>query len=89
MKPQIASLGQSLAEFFCDAFVGLWFGKDYDPDREGESPPPQSIPILFHFLHRGAPPPNIVHFGVGDADVMGSSPGVYVSEITDIDEPSE
>ncbi len=84
LKPNITTLGRSLSDFFCDAFIGLWFGKAYDPVREGDNPPLNSIPILFHFLHRGAPPPNVVYFGISDADVTGVRPGVYVTEIRDI-----
>ena len=34
LYPNLFTLGQSLQDFFCDAFIGLWFGKDYDPKRK-------------------------------------------------------
>jgi hypothetical protein len=76
--------GKPLSEFFCDSFVGLWFGKDYDPQREQEEPPSTSVGVLYHFLHRGVPPPNVVFFGIGNAGKLGVAPGVYVQDIIDI-----
>lgn len=86
LYPGLCELGQSFSDFFSETFLGLWFGKDYDPVKEGEHPPASSIPILYHFLHRGLPPPNVVYFGLGSADQMQLPPGVYVTDVTDMGE---
>jgi len=84
LGPLVFTLGKPLAEFFCDGFLGLWFGKDYDPKKECEEPPPESIGILYHFLHRGTPPPNVVHFGLSSRRELRVRPGVYIDDIVDI-----
>jgi hypothetical protein len=84
LYPDIAEFGQSLSDFFCESFLGLWFGRDYDPVKEGVRPPANSIPILYHFLHRSVPPPNVVYLGIGSGKRMRVRPGVYVSRITEI-----
>jgi hypothetical protein len=81
----LLNLGQPLADFFCNAFIGLWFGKDYEPTKYGEKPPQRSIPILYHFLHRNAPPPNVAYFGLSTHQRTQIPAGVYVNEIVDID----
>ncbi len=79
-------LGKPFTEFFCDLFLGLWFGKEYNPEEQEYSPPPNSISILYHFLHRNTPPPNVVYFGISSAKGTKYKPGFYVDNITDIDE---
>jgi hypothetical protein len=76
--------GKPLSEFFCESFVGLWFGKDYEAQRAQDRPPKDSIGVLYHFLHRGAPPPNVVFFGLQSARQVNVAPGVYVREVVDI-----
>ena len=78
------SLGMKLSEFFCESFLSLWFGKDYNSEKEGENPPKKSIPVLYHFLHRGNTPPNVIFFGISSGNKLGLSPGVYIDKQTDI-----
>ena len=85
LHPGLFSLGQSLADFFCNAFLGLWFGKHYDAKKLREKPPSRSVPILYHFLHRSVPPPNVVYFGLSTQGKTRLPPGVYVSGVVDID----
>ena len=84
LNGRILPFGQPLSEFFSEAFLGLWFGKDYDPVREKENPPATSIAVLYHFLHRMVPPPNVVYLGVMSAQQSGLRPGVYVNDIQDL-----
>lgn len=83
LEPGILTLGRSLAEFFCDSFIGLWFGRDYNPERECEDPPSTSIGVLYHFLHRGVPPPNVVYFGIRYRRGR-DAPGFIVRDIKDV-----
>lgn len=78
-------LGKPMSEFFSEEFLGLWFGKNYVPEREGDTPPPDSIGVLFHYLHRGSPPPNVVHIGISSTAASRFAPGVYIHEPVDID----
>lgn len=84
LNSSVLPLGKPLSEFFCDAFISLWFGKSYDPEKEGDKPPSSSIPVLYHFLHRGNPPPNVVYFGIMSGRRLNIPPGVYVHDRVDI-----
>ena len=84
VPPTLLRAGKPLSEFFCDSFVGLWFGKDYASQRAEDHPPKESIGVLYHFLHRGTPPPNVVYFGLSSARQVKVPPGVYVQDIIDI-----
>lgn len=80
----ILPFGRPLSEFFSEAFIGLWFGKDYTPEKAGENPPKTSVAILYHFLHMGVPPPNVVSFGIMSGKLLGVRPGVYVNDVVDL-----
>src|SRR5262249_1273563 len=56
-----------LSEYITDEFLGLWHGADFYSRQYKETPGPESIPVLFHFLHMGAPPPNTAYFGLSQA----------------------
>jgi len=83
LNSSVISIGKPISEFFCDAFISLWFGKSYLPEKERDDPPSNSISVLYHFLHKGNPPPNVVYFGIESGHQLGMQPGVYVSEIVD------
>lgn len=85
LRRNIFAFGQPLSEFFSEAFIGLWFGKDYDAKKENENPPETSIAILYHFLHQGVPPPNVVYFGLMSSQKAGIRPGVYIRDVVDLD----
>lgn len=84
LTQQVVDLGKPLSEFICDAFLSLWFGREYRPEKEGESPPPNSIGVLYHFLHAGPPPPNVVFLGLTSSNRLVAPPGVYVEEMKTI-----
>lgn len=71
-------VGKPLAEFLCDVFLALWFGRDYDPVLEGDKVPSGSIGVLYHFLHSAVPPPNVLYMGVASAKKHQTKPGVVV-----------
>jgi hypothetical protein len=84
LSNSVLRFGRPLSEFFSEAFIGLWFGKDYTPEKAGEAPPKDSVAILYHFLHMGVPPPNLVYFGMTSGRLLGIRPGVYVNEVVDL-----
>jgi hypothetical protein len=84
LNSNILPFGQPLSEFFSEVFIGLWFGRDYDAKKEGEDPPETSIAILYHFLHMGVPPPNVVYFVLRVGTRLGVRPGVYVNDVIDL-----
>jgi hypothetical protein len=80
----ILPFGLPLSEFFLESFVGLWFGRNYNPEKENERPPETSIAILYHFLHMGVPPPNVIYLGILSGNNFNIAPGLYINDVKDL-----
>jgi len=73
----IERFSRPLADYAVDEFLGLWHGADFYPEEYDENPPSGSIPILYHHLHMGTPPPNTIYFGFSQVQQDGETPGFY------------
>lgn len=51
--------------------------------------PKDSPTALYMTLHEGTPPPNVFHIGVSSSKSRDLRPGVYVSEIINIESNEE
>lgn len=81
----ILRFGKPFAEFLIEAFIGLWFGRDFDRSRTDTSVPHDSPAALYAMLHIGPPPPNVIHLGIGTSQSRDLPPGVYVTETVRLD----
>jgi hypothetical protein len=86
LRPEILRYGKPFAEFLVDMFLGLWFGKDFVRDEIRKRIPANSPTDLYVMLHMGVLPPNVIHFDIASSRGRDRAPGVYIQEITDLNE---
>ena len=86
LSVDVLRYGKPFAEFLIESLIGLWFGKDFDRALIRQKIPKDSPPALFMALHVGAPPPNVLHLGVSSSNSRNLRPGVYISEVINMEE---
>ena len=80
LRPEVIRYGKPFGEFLVDMFLGLWFGKDFVRKEIRKRIPQNSPTALYVMLHMGAPPPNVIHFGISSGRTRDRQPGVCVQE---------
>ncbi|MCZ7568866.1 MAG: hypothetical protein M5U01_09805 [Ardenticatenaceae bacterium] len=75
----MARFTRPFTDYVVDDFLGLWHGVDFHAKEHDEAPPEGSLPVLYHLLHAGPPPPNVVYFGFTDAQSPDLPQGFYAN----------
>lgn len=89
LNEDVLRYGKPFAEFLVESFIGLWFGKDFDRVTIGKPIPKDSPTALYMTLHAGTPPPNVLHLGISSSRSRQLEPGVYVSNVINVDEQED